>query len=206
MAFSYFNDENLCENCFIVLNGKTSDIFVDRSLMLTDVRFALSRYLRSQGFEGVIFVDSIHRLYALDTPSARIMRGMASEGGSEASSQRTGGIDPADGPFGHCVRRRNTKAPSEKSQPGEDVSLSFGEMSIALSFEQVMNLLYNSRKKSPLCLPMCRAFSTNLRPESQPSFPKWRRGARTNPVPSSSSITQKPMTRTSVPTPSPARN
>ncbi len=152
MAFSYFNDENLCENCFVVVNGKTSDIFVDQSLMLTDVRFALSRYLRGGGFDAVIFVDSIHRLYALDTASARIMRGMEENAGSEASPRRKGGIDPADGPFGHSVRRRNAKAPTQKSLPEEDIGLSFGEMSIAMSFEQSMNLLYHSSKKIALVL------------------------------------------------------
>ena len=154
---SYF-DRELCLDGHYIVTGYINDQFCNDLLQLTDVKYEIHHYLRhKQGFDAVIFLDSVNMLFCYDQESFDILRGNESVSDAHSSENSVNRKIIEGSPLTHSRRRRRdntTIGTSEnKSKHSEPIGpWHMGRQAIRVAWEQVTALLRFSKYRCALVL------------------------------------------------------
>ncbi len=149
---SYFH-EYLCLGTHYVVAGHTEDLFCSDDLQLRDVRMELHRHLLEQGFDAVIFFDSMLKIYCFDERSFEIVlngQPAGETGGwrTRMKTARPGSRTPAPQPQGadRAVRRPPTDA------------LNLSHINSNVAWNQLLALLRSTELRVALVLNTMNTF------------------------------------------------
>jgi len=128
---------------FIILYGaNTSDMFCTQNLVLYDIEQVLHQYLKSQGYQRILFYSGIRKLYFLDTESHDYC--LPSDGTqNHPGSRQTDEFKVKPGPLGRkpgLLGQRSTSVPPNNSPriPATRPSTVMQDITVVPFFQTVM--------------------------------------------------------------------